>query len=159
VGVAYTHPVIGFQTVYLGFGLGDMHEHWDPLGPPSAIEDRTNLVANIMDYLGVSPNGIGTGLPESSAANRLTQAYPNPFNPETTIDYAVRESGDVAIRIYNVAGKLVRTLLEEERAAGDEGKVVWDGRDGTGQPCPSGVYFYRIETPGWVGARKLVLLK
>jgi flagellar hook assembly protein FlgD len=77
----------------------------------------------------------------------------------TRIDYSVREAGQVTIRIHNVAGRVVRTLLDTKLEAGAVGHVVWDGTDDRGERCASGVYFYRITAPGFAGSRKMVMLK
>ena len=77
----------------------------------------------------------------------------------TKIAYSVREAGPVAIEVYNVAGRIVRTLLDEELDAGASGYVTWDGRDDVGDRCASGVYFYRIQAPGFSASRKMIMLK
>ena len=74
-------------------------------------------------------------------------------------DYSVKEAGPVTIEVFNVAGKVVRTLLDTELEAGDEGFVVWDGNSETGDRCASGVYFYRIAAPGFSASRKMIMLK
>jgi hypothetical protein len=92
--------------------------------------------------------------------NHLGNAYPNPFNPNTTIEYAIRERGHVSLRIYNVAGQLVKTLVDEvqEPTAGVR-TVLWNGRCDTGRPVSSGVYFYRLDAPGFRQTKKMVLLR
>jgi flagellar hook assembly protein FlgD len=91
--------------------------------------------------------------------NELSHAYPNPFNPITRIAYSVKEAGPVTIDVYNVAGRVVRTLLDTELDAGANGFVVWDGTNDSGERCASGVYFYRIAAPGFAASRKMVMLK
>jgi hypothetical protein len=88
----------------------------------------------------------------------LRQNYPNPFNPTTTIEYSLGRTTDVVIEIFNVAGERVALLDEGTRSPGTHG-AVWNGRDGSGRPARSGVYFYRLAgMTGW-SARKMVLLK
>ncbi len=92
---------------------------------------------------------------------KLWPARPNPFNPSTeiTLDVpALPADSRVAIRIYDVSGRLARSLLEAPLAAGRH-RFVWDGRDGEGQALPSGVYFLRADGPGFDAVRKLVLMK
>jgi flagellar hook assembly protein FlgD len=91
--------------------------------------------------------------------NVLSHAAPNPFNPVTKIAFSVKEAGPVTIQVYNVAGKVVRTLLDTELDAGTDGYVVWDGTNDGGERCASGVYFYRIQAPGFAASRKMVMLK
>jgi flagellar hook assembly protein FlgD len=91
----------------------------------------------------------------------LSQNHPNPFNPTTTIEYAIPASaGSVAVKVavYDVAGRLVRTLVDRAESPGLH-SVVWDGRDARGAPVGSGVYFYRIDAGGFRADRKMVLLK
>ena len=88
----------------------------------------------------------------------MTRSYPNPFNPETTISFAVKSRGAVSLAIYDVAGQLVRTLVDETLAEGSYSRV-WDGRDNAGQPMSSGVYFYKFATNSSSDTKKIVLLK
>jgi hypothetical protein len=159
-GVAYTHQTLGYQTVNLGFGMEFMMDRMLPNGYyETGIRDRSNLVGNILNYFGRPPEGPGTGVADGSVKNELSYAFPNPFNPTTRIAYSVKEAGPVSIEVYNVAGRVVRRLLEEELDAGSSGYVVWDGTDDAGERCASGVYFYRIAAPGFSTSRKMVMLK
>jgi hypothetical protein len=166
-GVAYTHPSMFYQTVILGFGMEFMMDgvcggtgNYTTEGYfHSGIEDRVNLMGNIMTYFGLTPTGTATGVVEGGYKNALSQAYPNPFNPVTKIAYSVKEAGPVAIEVYNVAGKVVRTLLDTELDAGADGFVVWDGANDSGEKCSSGVYFYRIAAPGFNETKKMIMLK
>jgi subtilisin-like proprotein convertase family protein len=88
----------------------------------------------------------------------LRGVSPNPFNPVTTIAYGLPEEGRVALRVYNVAGKLVRVLVDGEREAGHHA-AVWDGRDDQGEAVASGVYFCRMEAEAFEEVAKMVLLK
>jgi len=88
----------------------------------------------------------------------LLQNFPNPFNPETTISYNLAESGDVSLRIYNVVGQVVRTLVAERQSAGRY-QVRWNGADDRGVPVSSGIYFYQITAGKNQDVRKLMLLK
>ena len=89
----------------------------------------------------------------------LAQNYPNPFNPETTIGYDVPAGGGhVTLRIYDVGGRLVRTLLDSVEAPGSK-TVNWDGRSNSGQQVATGVYFYRMTAPGFERTRKMVMMK
>jgi len=94
-------------------------------------------------------------IPESY---RLFQNYPNPFNPETTIHFKLPVENIVKIKIYNILGGKVRTLLEEKRAAGYY-VVHWDGRNDAGESVPSGVYLYECVTSDFKQMRKMLLLK
>jgi hypothetical protein len=83
---------------------------------------------------------------------------PNPFNPTTTITYNLPEQTWVELSVYDVSGALVRTLVSGRQPAGEK-SVTWEGRSEAGAPMASGVYFYRLKTPGFEQTRKMVLLK
>ena len=93
-----------------------------------------------------------------SYVNRLDTNVPNPFNPSTAIRYEIGESGRASLRIYDVSGALVRTLVDRSHDVGDY-QASWDGRDQTGKAVASGVYFYRLETHDYAQTRRMVLLK
>jgi hypothetical protein len=101
------------------------------------------------------PTPVGKG---PSNASRLDANIPNPFNPSTTIRYQIGESGNASLRIYDVSGALVRTLVDRTHNVGDY-EARWDGRDQTGKAVASGVYFYRLETNRFTQTRRMVLLK
>ncbi len=84
--------------------------------------------------------------------------YPNPFNPATTIRYALPEASDVRLTIYNVLGQQVRALVQGHQEAGYY-RVTWDGRDDNGRVVSSGVYLYRFVSSGLVETRRMLLLK
>jgi hypothetical protein len=101
-----------------------------------------------------------TGATNTPAATHLEQNVPNPFNPVTTIGYTLAASGHVRLRIYDVTGALVRTLVDGVQSAGEGPfRVEWDGRANDGAPVASGVYFYRLETAGNTETRRMVMLK
>jgi hypothetical protein len=91
--------------------------------------------------------------------NAVFQNHPNPFNPMTTITFDVSTPGNVAIRIYDVSGRLVRTLTDGHRTVGRYSEV-WNGRDNRGNAVHSGIYFYRMTAPGYESpTKKMLLLK
>lgn len=110
------------------------------------------------------PTGIGDQLPDASlpVAYALSQNYPNPFNPVTSISYDVPgsngEPAGVLLRIYDMRGRLVRTLVDEEQHPGMY-SIIWDGRDDHGEPLASGVYFYRMDSGAFSSLKKMVLLR
>ncbi len=85
-------------------------------------------------------------------------AYPNPFNPETTIQYVVPSQGQVTVAIYDAHGSRINTIVREEKAAGTY-SARWMGTDASGHGVGSGVYFLRIEHGGVTQSEKIVLLK
>lgn len=90
----------------------------------------------------------------------LYQNYPNPFNPETSIKYVVGGTGpvQVSLKIYNVAGQLVKTLIKEEQLPGQYIQT-WNGKNEQNEEVASGVYFYKLKVSGYVETKKMVLLR
>jgi len=110
--------------------------------------DNEDLDAELSDYSSsVTPKNF-----------RLSQNSPNPFNPVTSIAYEVPEEARVTIRIYDVTGRVVRTLVDRDCDPGRH-VVSWDGVDELGETVGSGVYFCTMNAPGYRGERKMLLLK
>lgn len=101
-------------------------------------------------------SGTGNGVPP--AATALGEAVPNPFNPSTTLSFAMATPGHARLRVYDTAGRLVATLVDGLHPAGNH-VVVWDGRDAAGRVVASGVYLYRLEAGAFRSTRKMVLMK
>ena len=90
----------------------------------------------------------------------LGQAYPNPFNPSTHIDFALAAESSARLVVYDVLGRTVRTLVRADEAlpAGFY-SVTWDGRDASGRPVGNGLYFYRLTTAVFSRTGKMMMLK
>ena len=92
------------------------------------------------------------------AKYELVQNYPNPFNPSTRITFALPETGEIQLTIYNTSGQLVRTLVAGQKTAGAH-TVVWDASDDNGAHVASGVYLYVLKAGKFTAQRKLILMK
>ncbi len=88
----------------------------------------------------------------------LKKAYPNPFNPSTTISFDLVESSFVNIEVFNLKGQLVKTLVNRQVEAGNQ-SVVWNGLDNNSKPCTSGVYFYRMSAGKYQSTQKIIMMK
>jgi hypothetical protein len=88
----------------------------------------------------------------------LSQNFPNPFNPTTTIEYSIPQSGNVNLVIYNMAGQKVRTLVNENQPASYK-KVVWDGKNDMGETVGAGMYFYKLVSGNFSKIQKMTLIK
>jgi len=125
--------------------------------------DGTNLLAGTTEY-GVWTRPLSemltiTGVNAEVVPRTMSlRSYPNPFNPNTTIRYSLLETGRVRLAIYDVTGRLVRTLLDGVRNAGDQ-RVFWDGKDDRGSLVGSGVYLYQLEAGNKSLTRKMSLLR
>ena len=84
--------------------------------------------------------------------------FPNPFNPDTRIVYALSGPDQVTLRIFNTRGQLIRTLVDEAQGAGEH-SVIWDGRDPLGAIVPSGIYFYHVTIGNETQSQRMLLLK
>jgi hypothetical protein len=89
---------------------------------------------------------------------QLSQNYPNPFNPTTEIDFGLPKATFVTLKIYNIVGQEVITLIDKSLSAGTY-RVRWDGVDGSGRSVSSGVYFYRIRAGDHTQTKRMLLLK
>ena len=98
-------------------------------------------------------------VPGPVARPRLEPNYPNPFNPSTTIAFSLPEAGVPVIKIYNLKGQAVKTLLADESYPPGRHGVIWNGTDDKNRPMSSGIYFSRLIFEGKSTARKMVLTK
>ncbi len=136
-------------------------QEWVPV--ESERNTRLNEISAAVDRLGQyrivsGGEGSGTPVPETFA---LQQNYPNPFNPTTDIRYQIpmtESRAHTTLKIYNILGQEVRTLVDEIRQPGYY-SVTWDGQDDKGQRAASGIYFYRIVAGQYEGTRRMVLVK
>ncbi|MGB7062519.1 MAG: T9SS type A sorting domain-containing protein [Candidatus Zixiibacteriota bacterium] len=88
----------------------------------------------------------------------LSQNYPNPFSPQTVIEYALPTDCEVKITIYNILGQRVRTLFDESQEAGYR-RIEWDSKNDGGHEVATGIYFYKIKAGDFVDSKKMVILK
>jgi hypothetical protein len=136
-------------------------QEWVPVESEHNV--RLNEISAVVDRLGqyriVSGGERGsTPIPETFA---LQQNYPNPFNPTTDISYQIpmtESQPHTSLRIYNMLGQEVRTLVDEIKQPGYY-SVTWDGKDNKGNRTASGIYFYRIVAGPFESTRKMVLVK
>ena len=102
--------------------------------------------------------GIAAGDPVVPTGVRLFPAYPNPFNPSTTIRYELPQTESVNVSIYNVQGRLISELTNQVQSAGRYA-IQWSGKDNSGRHIPSGIYLCKLATPNYSQTKKLILLK
>jgi hypothetical protein len=160
--------IVGQKTVNsAGFPVGVLlsgfsyHYIRDDQTPPNSmgVPDRVEHLFRVLTWLENTPV-VPVDVPDRTASrNSMDQNYPNPFNPTTTIKYEVKDAGMVSLKIYNVAGQLVKTLVNENQLAGVVHTAEWNGRNDTGQFVSSGVYFYKLTAPSFTMTKKMVLLK
>ncbi len=115
------------------------------------IESVPSNTATINILTGTDPNNIA---PIEAAISN----YPNPFNPSTTINFSIVEAGMVEVAIYDVKGRKVATLINENLSEGTF-TTTWNGTNSDGNSQSSGIYFMRLRTPSSNVSSKIMLLK
>jgi serine protease AprX len=141
--------------------------------PSLSVMDIIDALRSTADNAASPDNEFGWGIVDVTAAlqstitgttgpvpspMRLYPAAPNPFNPSTTLRYELPRPSYAELRVYDIAGRPVATLVAEERPEGIN-HALWDGTDDDGAPVPSGVYLYELRAGGMRLSRKVVLLK
>lgn len=116
---------------------------------------EVKVVRPELNFASIAYSGGGEAVPTEYALN---QNWPNPFNPETTVSFALPEAGEVEVTVFNVLGQQVKTLASGHHEAGTY-EVIWDGADESGSKVASGIYFYRAKINDFAKTRKMVLLK
>ena len=91
-------------------------------------------------------------------AYSVSDTYPNPFNPETTIRFELPWASDMKVTVYNDQGQVVRTLVNETLSAGTF-DITWDGRDSNGREVSTGMYLFLVEGPNLRTYKKVTFLK
>jgi len=111
----------------------------------------------------IGAHGMGcppaTGLDDGGTAVAVHAATPNPFGHTTALSYELPSAGMVGVRVFDVSGKLVRTLVDSERQMAGPRTLVWNGRDDGGHPVASGVYFFKVDIGDESLMRRAVLLR
>jgi hypothetical protein len=169
--------VANWRSAVNGFGFGHLTERGSPGNLCPA--DSAAVINGILDIYGpmlgwiaqgATPFGLWFGacfswhdVPDethlSGPVNYLHQSRPNPFNTRATIRFSLASAGEVDLVIYDVAGRLVKTLLHGEAPAG-ESSLVWDGTDSDGNRAGAGVFWMQMTThDGFSSGKKMMLLK
>jgi hypothetical protein len=125
------------------------------------VHNMKYAVALLQKSLGIYTSGgtsvktTDTKIPTQYALN---QNYPNPFNPSTTITFSVPQRENVKIVVFDILGKLVKTVVDKEVGAGNY-SVVWEGKDDNGEKVASGMYLYRIQAGSFSAVKKMLMVK
>ena len=150
------------ETLRAHFGLGDatLIDSLRVIWPSGTIDVFEGFLPN--KSVTITEGGEITGIektdrvvPESFI---LSQNYPNPFNPQTTIEYVLTSPSHVVLRIYNLRGQVIKTLVNKPQGAGLQ-TATWTGENGQGQKVSSGVYIYQIKLGDFFTRKKMLLIK
>jgi flagellar hook assembly protein FlgD len=96
-----------------------------------------------------------TEIPDHSS---LAENWPNPFNPETSISYELSGNSNVSLTVFNLLGQRIRTLIDGYQFAGNH-SLIWNGKDDSGIPAPSGLYIYTLQADDFVVSKRMTLIK
>ncbi|MCP4605743.1 MAG: T9SS type A sorting domain-containing protein, partial [Proteobacteria bacterium] len=123
---------------------------------PGTIYDFQVIVSDETDR-----KPLATG--QRNWTNRLEQNIPNPFSPastwrSTTIRYQLASDQRVTLQVFDVAGRLIRTLVDRQVSVGDH-SITWNGTNERGEAVRSGVYFYRLDSPDFSDTKRMVLMR
>ncbi len=151
-------PAGEFQTYTLtGLTPGQVYytalKSYDSTGNVSTISNIVSAEAAF--NLSTDIDDTDNNLPTEFA---LSQNFPNPFNPSTTIGFSLPTASFVELSIYNIEGKKVKTLVEQNLSAGQH-NIEWDGTNNSGSQIATGMYIYRMTTETFSTSKKMVLLK
>ncbi len=112
-----------------------------------------------VSWFGMTVTGINKSETNTLPSDyNLEQNYPNPFNPTTNIQYQIPVQSEVSINIYDMLGRLVKTLINGVESKGIH-TVAWDGSNNLNQKVSSGIYFYKLSTGNFVSIKKMIMLK
>ncbi len=150
----------GSRCVSLPYGFRYVYN--DPNATPvvkatGSVSARTQIMADVLSYFNLGA-GSGSVTAVPGAEKFVAKAYPNPFNPQTTIKFTMPKSGPVSVKIFNLRGELVRTLVNDVQTAGEH-TVLWDGTSNSGSSVSSGVYFYEARSGSDVQVNKITMVK
>ena len=159
-----THCGISYHSqdspvLIVGVGAATAVDSVTVIWPSGSRETVYNLPVNQRTHILENSGAQGLGIPETIPGGiMLYQNYPNPFNPATVISYQLSVASEIELGIFDVTGRLIRTLVNSRQPAGFYA-VGWDGRDARGVPAASGVYLYRLETGRTAHSGKMILLR
>jgi hypothetical protein len=138
-----------------GYGAGTHNvELTDPAAcyPPVVVNCPAGVTAEKDDLWS---EDLDQAMPSATA---LLDNYPNPFNPTTTFRYILSEDTHVSLTVYDMLGRLIATVVDNNQAAGDH-SAVWDGSNESGQKLASGIYFYRLAAGKFAEMKRMLLVK
>jgi len=141
------------QIIYLPYDLMSVYTAPGNSGLPA----RAKVLGDVLLTFNQTGGSPVTPVPEIGVF--AVKNYPNPFNPQTKIEFTLPQRGQVSVKIFNVRGELVRTLVDEVREGNVAHVAVWSGIDDRGAEVSSGVYFYEVRTNGITKINKMALVK
>lgn len=137
---------------------GGQYEHADGnVSPGQSYQYRLGDLSANGRLTWHGPINATAGQKTGDATAGMHMAFPNPFTAKTTIKYQMAAGGQVAIKVYNISGQVVKILVDEHKPAGHH-IVLWDGRDDTGNRVAAGVYLYRMQAGDYTKTNKMTVV-
>ncbi len=133
-----------------------MSIYTNPDDEGNGLSTRVNMLSEVLALFNIPGVWNPSDVPEVAVFS--VQNYPNPFNPSTRIEFNLPKAGHLGLKVFNVRGELVRTLIDEGRKAGSD-HITWDGTNDQGSGVSSGIYFFEARTAGEVKVGKMTLIK
>jgi len=153
---------IDFGLCTMALGIGWVNDNCETVSGCDWVADSVDYTAAFFNSMDdcieacfLASNDVINQLPH---AFNLYNNYPNPFNPVTTLRYDLPEDALVNITIYDIMGRIVRTLINSQQNAGFK-SIQWNATNDAGSPLSAGLYLYKIQADNLVQTRKMVLLK
>jgi hypothetical protein len=147
----------GNKVISMPYDFKDIWTNPNAAKAAASRPARTQVMMDILNFFGIASH-LGDALPAPDAVAFSTRNFPNPFNPTTKIEFTMPREGHLSLKIFNVRGELVRTLVDGTVDAGN-GFRMWDGTNEQGANVSSGVYFYEARTDSDVQVNKMALVK
>jgi hypothetical protein len=145
---------IGVNVVPFSNGVGTFDFHVQSVGDPGAQSDFTGLKL----FAGTAAVGVDGSPGRALTELSLAQNVPNPARGGTRISFALPAPAPVSLQVFDVGGRLVRTLTERRLETGTH-SVAWDALGRSGHPVPAGVYYYRLSTPEETRTKRLTVIR
>jgi hypothetical protein len=147
------------RIISLPYDLMFVYTNPDEDKAAAGLSARARLLDDVLTYFGVTYDGANASPVPDAGMKFAARNYPNPFNPKTNIYLDLPKAGHLSLKIFNVRGELVRTLVDGQQAAGSNVHFQWDGTNDRGSSVSAGVYFYEARIGGEVRVNKMALVK
>jgi hypothetical protein len=154
VAVDMLPPLMAGAALRIGRAWFDVTNNW-------YVAPFRGKIDNVKVYnyaLGIATTGVQGGSANVPLAFSLSQNFPNPFNPTTEIQFTIPKFDRVVLEVYDLLGRKVKTLVDEQRHAGTH-TVTWNSTNAANQQVASGMYFYRLRTGDFTAVKKMLLIK
>ena len=154
-GAASNYTQFSIPIIYFTADMPDSAQIWMSVSPDTLQSEEGATIGTVFFVDDLSFSGTATAVKDNTQpiSFKLNQNYPNPFNPTTTISYSIPKSSYVTLKVYDILGNEVSTLVNGERSAGNY-RLKFDG-----SKLASGVYFYRLNAGNKADVKKLLLTK